>query len=321
MARLFTKQEQTIRRVSSVEISKHDGSLILSLVRAGSNSFGWAWNSERSDFDLVEYAEPRPKTKRITIHTSGRVNYHDVPNPGVNFIPCLLDLAEAVPIAGYVIPSVEALDIESNLRAGDHLIELPNEPLGSICFLFYAIPSLAPQLAGEVWRFMVEERYGLACALLPGSMFPVQEGVPKDTFSVFRWSSPLQQQSIQEDISFIRFQKLMHANQVRHAINSSAIPAHEHGKIIDDIVRQGRGVQGPTREGVWEIVCNVPMRIRPTLEVQFSDPRYRAEMLNITSTDRRLEKVRVRFRVYDNIDRKWVKHPVGIVKVFLHAEL
>ena len=76
MIRLLVKFGSTVRRVANVDIANHDGSINLSLVRAGTNGYGWVWNPSRSDFDKVEYADPKPKTKRITIHTSGRVNIY-----------------------------------------------------------------------------------------------------------------------------------------------------------------------------------------------------------------------------------------------------
>jgi len=63
------------------------------------------------------------------------------------------------------------------------------------------------------------------------------------------------------------------------------------------------------------------MIVRPALVVQFSDPRYRAEMIDITSVDKRLEKVRVRFKVYDQRATSWVKNSVEILRAFLDAEL
>jgi hypothetical protein len=123
MIRLLVKFGSTVRRIGNVNIANQDGSINLSLIRAGTNEYGWAWNSSRSDFDKVEYADPKPKTKRITIHTSGRVNYHVSPNPGVNFIPCLLDFTEAMPFVVYVIPTVTALDLAGNIRSGDHVVE------------------------------------------------------------------------------------------------------------------------------------------------------------------------------------------------------
>ena len=321
MSRLIIKQGVVLRRVANVEIANHDGPINLALVRSGFNSFGWHWDSTRSDFDTVEYAEPEPKTQRISIHASGRVNFHVTPNHGVNFIPCLLDLTEAVPVVGYVIPSFSALDLAEKIRAGDHIVELEGVFEGALGFEFSAIPFNLPLLEGEIWRFIVEGRYGLACTLFPGSLFSVRHGVPPEAFSLIRPSSLLPEQSIPEDQAFIRFQELMHANQARQALISSTVPEPEHDRIIEEIVRAGRGIQGPNKEGVWEVVCTVPMRIRPELVVHFSDNRYRAELIDMTSLDRRLEKVRVRFKVYDQQAQKWIKRPVEITQAFLDAEL
>lgn len=321
MARLLFRHDSVLRRVANVDIANHDGSINLALVRSGSNSFGWRWDSTRSDFDTVEYNEPKLKTNRISIHTSGRINFHVTPNPGVNFIPCLLDLTEEVPLLAYVIPAVGALDPAENIQAGDHIVELGDGLEGALALEFFVIPSNVPAATGEIWRFLVENQYGLTCRLLPGKSVPVRNGVPTEAFQLIRLSSLLQEQAISEEQAFIRFQQLMHANQVRQALVSSTIPEDVHDQVIEETVRAGRGIQGPNNQGVWEIVCNVPMRIRPELEVRFVDTRYRAEMIDITPSDRRLEKVRVRFKVFDEQAKKWIKHPVAITNAFLSAEL
>lgn len=319
--RLIVKHGDVLRKVANVEIANHDGSINLTLVRAGSNSLGWHWDSARSDFDAVEYAEPVQKTQRISIHASGRINFHVTPNPGINFIPCLLDLTEAVSVVAYVIPAVAKLDLAENIRSGDHIVELESGLETALGFEFLAIPFNLPQLPGEIWRFIVEGRYGLACTLFSGTLTPIRHGVPPEAFTVIRPSSLLSQQSIPEDQAFIRFQKLMHANQVRLALISSIVPETEHDRVTEEVVRTGRGIQGPNNEGVWEIVCLVPMRIRPELVVHFSDSRYHAELIDMKPLDRRLEKVRVRFRVFDQQQQKWIKHSVAIIEAHLHAEL
>ena len=136
MPRLLIKFNGVVRRVANVDIGNHDGSINLSLVRAGTADFGWASDSALGVFNRVQYAEPNSRTKRITVHTSGRVNFHGAPNPGINFIPCLLDLAEAAPIVGYVIPAVVALDSIDNIRTDDHVVELAGDSAGSRGFEF-----------------------------------------------------------------------------------------------------------------------------------------------------------------------------------------
>jgi hypothetical protein len=321
MTRLLVKQGTALRRVANVEIAKHDGSINLALVRSGLSSLGWHWDSTRSDLDTIEYSEPEERTQRITVHASGRVNYKVTPNPGISYIPCLLDLTEPVLIVAYVIPAVDQLDLIESTKTNDHVVELQGVTEGSLGFEFSAIPFDISPLAGEIWRFIIEGRYGLVCTIFPGSQFPVICGVPPEAFTLIRPSSPLPQQSIPEDQAFIRFQELMHANQVRQALVSSTIPEPEHGRIIDDVVRAGRGIQGPNKEGIWEVVCSVPMRIRPGLVVNFKDSRYRAELIDMTPLDKRLEKVRVRFKVYDQQQRRWIKHSVEITQAFLDARL
>ncbi len=321
MTRLIVKCEEELWRVANIDIANHDGSITLALVRSSFNVSGWHRDSGRAEFDTIAYVEPMPKTKRITIHTSGRVNFHGSPNPGVNFIPCLLDLTAAVPIVAYVIPAAAELDLVENIRPDDHVVELDGASAGSFGFEFSAIPVSLPSLPGEIWRFIIEGHYGLACVLVSGDLYPARKGVPPEAFSVIRPSSMLTQQSIPEDQTFIRFQQLMHANQVRQALASSVIPQQQHDQITLDVVGQGRGIQGPNNEGVWEIVCNVPMRVRPELVVEFPDPRYRAEVIDMTSLDKRLQKVRVRFKIYDQQATRWVKQPVEISRAFLDAEL
>lgn len=322
MARILVRHEGVLRRLANIDTANHDGSINLALVRSGCNLQGWHWDSTRSDFDAVEYGEPKPKTKRISIHTSGRINFHVTPNPGVNYIPCLLDLTEAVPLLAYVIPSAGALDLAEAIRPGDYVIELVGDGLeGALGFEFSVIPAGVVSSAGEVWRFIVEGRYGLTCRLCSGSSYSFPDGIPREAFHLIHPSSLLSEATISEEQAFIRFQQLMHSNQLRQALVSSPIPGEVHEQVIVEAVTAGRGIRGPNNQGVWEIVCNVPMRIRPKLEVRFAETRYRADMIDMKPADRRLEKVRVRFRVFDEQAQKWIKHPVEITSAFLDAEL
>jgi hypothetical protein len=319
--RLLVKHSGVLRRVASIDIAKHDGSINLALVRSGFNLSGWCWDSTCSGHTIVEYDEPKSKTRRVTVHTSGRVNFHCSSNPGIIFIPCLLDIVETVALCAYIVPRVERLDSIEASSSNDHVIELDDGFEGKLVFEFVVVPSDSPLIGEEVWRCIIEGRYGLVCRLFSRVEIEAPNEVPPEAFTLIRPSSILPEQQIPEDIAFIRFQQLMHENQVKQALLSSAIPRHTHEALIKEIVGNGRGIQGPNNEGVWEVVCSVPMRIRPKLIVEFLDQRYQSELIDITPTDRRLEKVRVRFKVYDQVEKKWIKHPVDIVKAFLDAEL
>ena len=241
MARILIKHEGVLRRLANIDIANHDGSINLALVRSGSNSQGWRWDSTCSDFDAVEYDEPQLKTNRISIHTSGRVNFHVTPNPGISFIPCLLDLTAAIPLLAYVIPGAGALDVADTTRPGDHIIELLGDGLeGALGFEFTVIPAGVPSFPGEVWRFIVEGRYGLTCRLCSGSSYPLPDGIPKESFRLIRPSSLLSEITTSEEEAFIRFQQVMHANQVRQALISSSIPGELHEQVIEETVKVGR---------------------------------------------------------------------------------
>lgn len=224
-------------------------------------------------------------------------------------------------VIAYVVPSAEALDTADALKAGDHVVEVGDDFSGRLGFEFFAVPKSAPNLPGEVWRFIVEGKYGLVCTMFPGDQIPLRSGVPGDSFTLVRTSSPLQHQAIPEEVAYLRFQQLMHANQVKSALDKAGISTDEHARIVEATVRGGRGIQGPTPQGIWEIVCSVPMRICPVLEVKFEDDRYKAELVDVTSIDRRLETVRVRFKVLDQTTGNWIKKPVRILSAALHAEL
>ncbi|MDP3865930.1 hypothetical protein [Rhodoferax sp.] len=269
----------------------------------------------------VSYEEAKPKTKRISIHTSGVVNVHDTASPTRIFIPCLLDLNAPILVVGYVVPKIDALDI-TEVGKGDHVIVFPDENSGPVAFEFHAVPATAPTLPGEHWRLIVEGRYGVVCTLVDPATVARPHGTPANAFSTYQLGSVLAVPAIQEEQAFIRFQQLMHANQVLQALKHSAVSEDLHSQIVQRSIEQGRGIQGPNAEGVWEIVCNVPMRIRPNLIVNFADPeRYIAAMIDLRKGDNRLNKVRVRFTVYDQKMKRFMKTPVEIVSVFLDAEL
>ena len=53
MPRLLVNFDGVVRRVASVEIAHHDGSINLSLVRSGTNQFGWTCDSTRAGFEMI----------------------------------------------------------------------------------------------------------------------------------------------------------------------------------------------------------------------------------------------------------------------------
>lgn len=320
MPRLILQQDATKRYVAKVSISKHDGSIVLNLVRSGVNTFGWSSDSSRTDFDTVEFTEPVSKTKQITIHTSGRVNYHFASKPKHLFIPCLLQLTNAIGIVGYTLPSIKKLDIIKEVTDQDWIVTGNGNLESGVTFEFFVIPFTHAPLENEIWRLTVEDYYGIVCTLFKG-LPPLIASTPKEAATTYFSTETLPFQAIAEDEVYLCFQKLIYVNQLKKALLASDIDKDEHQSIIDNEILNGRGILGPNNVGVWELDTTVPMRVRPRVTVEFEDLRYRADIVEPSSSDLRLEKVRVRFKVFDIVLNQYIKNPVKIKGAILDAEL
>lgn len=319
MTRLIIKQGETFHILVHVVVKKNDGSIILNLVRKGTSEFGWRSNSSTTATELIPFSTPLPKTKKISIHASGRVNYDTYPTKRVNYIPVLLDLEAPESIVCYLIPSVSSLDTVPELKGDDTVIEIQSEfYAGALGFEFVAIPSSLEHIPGEIWRVIVESQYGLACTVST-DISPVPEGIPPEAFTQLFPSSRLERQAAAEDETYLRFQNLIRRNSIRENLGPDGIPEEMHVQVIEEVIKRGIPIKGPNGEGVWEIIFTVPMRVRPKLQVVFADSRYRSEVVDII--DARLEKVRVRFKVYDEKTRGYVKHSVEMIEAILDAEL
>ena len=324
MPRLLLEHGGNLRHLASIEAT-HDGSISLALVRQGDNDFGWeaGGSSEGcTPFQKVDFEAPRARTKRITIHTSGRVNYHYQTGAGRTvFTPCLLDITQQVPIVAYVVPKVESLNLVAELRTTDHVVNLSSEVTGHQTFEFSVLPAKLAGLPGEISRSIIEGCYGLACVMISGDVRTLEHGAPLEAFTTLHLTKGLPSQTVAEDVVYLRFKRLMHANAVRDAVLKLPNDSRPKDDVIEAVVERGPGLLAPNSDGVWTMICAVPMRIKPELVVTFADHRYKAELVDFAPTDRRLEKVRVRFKVYDQQEKKWVKHALEIISVELHAEL
>lgn len=324
MPRLLLKHGGILRHLASIEAT-HDGSISLALVRDGVNESGWEWAESpdgQTPVQKKDFESPKDKTKKITIHTSGRVNHHHHEGNGQTvFIPCLLDLAERVPIVVYVVPGAQFLDEVKTPRATDQVSELASEIVGHLAFEFSVVPAKLPGLPGEISRSIIEGHYGVVCVLVLGDAGTLKRGVPCEAFTTLHPTLGLPSQAIAEDVAFLRFKRLMHANAVREAVQNSPRASEVKEEVIESIIAEGPGLLAPNGEGVWTVICSVPMRIKPELIVKFVDPRYKAELVDFAPADRRLEKVRVRFKVFDQRSNSYVKMPVEILSISLDARL
>lgn len=310
-----------MRHLASFSVT-HDGSIKLNFVRSGVSDFGWSWNSKPAEEgNVVERAFAEPRTKSITIHTSGRVNYH-FDKGHTLFIPCLLDLDAAISIVTYVVPSLGELDIFAIPDPQDHVVNVPDDLRAHLSFEFAVIPLVLPTPTGEVMRFGIEGLYGVSCPAHLGRVGGAGKGVPNEVFTTIRPNRILPSQAISEEIAFLRFKRARFANDVRAAVDNepdqTKIPTPE---VIEAMIADGPGLFPPNSEGVWTLIASVPMRIAPRLEVEFTEAKYRAEVVEIRPGDIRLATVRVRFKIFEEKANAYVKGLVPIVSISLNAEL
>lgn len=321
MPRLLIRQEGVLRRLASISAT-NDGSIKLDLVRNGVSDSGWSWSKvldEVGDVEKREFSESR--TKSITIHTSGQVNYHFDKGNKV-FLPCLLDLEIAFLIVTYVIPDVRRLDLFDAPESGEHIVDVPDGVRGHLSFEFSVLPLVLPSLTGEVWRFGVGGLYGLICVAQAGCAGVTKEGIPDEAFTFLRPQQILPALAEREEVAFLRFKRATFANNVRTAVKNepdqTKVPPPE---VVEAAIAEGPGLFPPNAEGVWTCFAAVPMRVAPKLIVRFSESKYRAEVVDIRPGDTRLVTVRVRFKVFDEKANAYVKGIVPIVAVLLDAEL
>ena len=317
MPRLLFRQTGVLRRVATINVTD-DGSILLSLVRAGLSESGWTWSADGGNQQqtLVDRG-PELKTKEITIHTSGQINYKFGARAR-RYVPCLLDLEVAIPVIVYVIPAIDRLDAIPSASEQDHIVDVPDELGGRCWFEFSVLSLLTPALNGEVMRLGIEGLYGLTCAFGAGDSGLTRPDVPPEVFTTLIPNATLPSQAVPEEVAFLRFKRAMYRNDVQSAVEAAGgvIDPHE----VEVLIQLGPGLFPPNSEGIWTLITTVPMRIAPKLEVQFEDSKHRADVVELRRGDSRLATVRVRFKVFDTLRHAYVKEPVGIKCVCLDAD-
>lgn len=94
LVRILIKYKDSLRKFVVVESSDRDGSLTLVFRREGTSISRSTWSTKEGEHKpkQIDFDEPRQKSKRITIHQSGRVNYHE--NKNIIFIEPLTRTSE-----------------------------------------------------------------------------------------------------------------------------------------------------------------------------------------------------------------------------------
>lgn len=278
-----------------LETSDRDGSLNLIIRREGigTSRISWSPGAEDQCLRATEFVSPRSRNKRVTIHQSGRVNYHE--SQTSIFVAPLTKTTEPFPIYGYRVPALDQLDAHNDgIADEDAVFDLSDLPKGPVSFsLFIGPMDFKPP--GQAIKLEYEaEGYSVTI-----QVDPVTYVVPADLSKHFITLTPnkglFSDQQMAEDQAMIFY---------HHALTR----------------KPGMVLYTPNGEGVIRMIFAVPMRIAPRFQIKFVDPELHALDQDV-QRDQRSEKVMLKFKVRHRRTGEIIRKTVEIKSIDLDSEL
>ncbi|MDB5763972.1 MAG: hypothetical protein JWQ21_2967 [Herminiimonas sp.] len=293
--RVLIKHGEILYRFAALEISERDGSLVLTLMREGTNTFSFGWSGKpeekipvRRDFDAS-----RPKDKKFSIHASGRINVPHLRDQPI-FIEPLLATSKPFCIGAHRIPAISALTkFNKKPAAEDAIFDLSDLSDSPLSFEFIIAP-IDFAAGGHGLKFGFLERYSLSI-LRHAVPIAAQQGL-ENYFTTYAPTAGL-------------FETLQMSEEW------ALIAYHQAAQNRSDLL-----LYEPNGEGVRLLVFSVPMRIAPHAVVECADPNLVVEIIDQTR-DYRAQKVQLRFRVRNAKTHEVVKDSVEFRRIELDAEL
>jgi len=292
--RILVQHGGVLKKFVVLESSDRDGSLTLVMRRDGVSHSRAVWSTRPAEQNPqeIEFRAPRPKSKRITIHQSGCINYHE--NGKSIFVEPLTYVTRTVPVYGYRVPSLSKLDLHTEPpREDDSVIDLSDLD-GPVTFSILLGPKgLVPP--GRAVKLTYEaEGYAIGiCVDQPSFMVPVGY---EDHFTTFTLEKGLfDQQQMAEDQALISYHQ---------ALSGSTDPI----------------LYKPNGEGVIRLVFSVPMRVAPKFKIELADPNLHVSDQDV-QRDNRSDKVMLKFKIRHRRSGKIIREGVAIRSIELDAEL
>lgn len=278
-----------------LETSDRDGSLSLTIRREGVSTSRTSWSTRPGEQELktTEFDQPRCKNKRITIHQSGRVNYHE--NGRSIFVAPLTQTTQPFAIYGYRVPTLDKLDVhDEDIAEEDAVFDLSDRPDGPLSFtVILGQTDLTPQ--GQAIK-LGYEREGYSVTVQVDS---VTLAVPPDLNQHFTTIAP--------DVGLFQAQQM--------AEDQAMISYHQALTGAPDAI-----LYSPNGEGTIRMIFSVPMRIAPRFKIELIDPELHVSDQDV-QRDGRSEKVMLRFKVRHRKSGRIIREAVAIQLIELDAEL
>lgn len=293
--RILIRYGAVIRKFMVLDVGSRDGSLSLTIRRSGVSTSRTTWHGglEEQELQVTEFDKPRPKNKRITIHQSGRVNYHE---HGTSiFLAPLTQTTQPFVIYRYRIPRLDQLDLHGgDIAEEDAVFDLSDLNEGPVSFsvllcpLDFTLPLLSIKLGFEAFG------YSLVVIVDP-VMLCVHESLNNHFTTVVPKEGLFTQQQMAEEQAIISYHQAL--------TESSDLVLYE-----------------PNGDGVIKCIFSVPMRIAPRFKIELVDPDLHVSDQDV-ERDGRSEKVMLKFKVRHRETRKIIKEAVAIRSIELDAEL
>lgn len=278
-----------------LESSDRDGSLSLTIRRDGVSSSRTTWSTRPGEQEpkTIEFDKPIPRNKRITIHQSGRVNYHE--NGSSIFIAPLTQTIQPFPIYFYRVPALDKLDVHDEYIAEeDAIFDLSDLPEESVSFSVFIGPmGFTPQ--GRAIKLEYEaEGYSFTVQHEPVTP-DVQQGLNEHFITKAPVEGLFPQQQMAEDQAMISY--------------------HQALTGTSDII-----LRSPNGEGVFRMIFAVPMRIAPRFKIELADSELHVSDQDV-QRDGRSDKVMLKFKVRNRKTKQIIRQAVEIKSIELDAEL
>ena len=241
----------------------------------------------------MDYEKPRCKNKRITVHQSGRVNFHE--NGRSIFLEPLTDTTITTCIYGYRIPAINKLDeFCAPINSEDSIFNLSELGNGAVSFSF----SIAPAnlgLSGKAIKIAyATEGYALSISV-DKQPFPVPIGYEEYFTTLSPTCGPFAMQKISEEQALISYHQALVGST-----NCILYP--------------------PNGEGDFKLIFSVPMRVAPRFKIELADPGLHVIDQDV-HRESRSERVMLKFKIRDEKTKQIIKEPVAFRSIELDAEL
>ncbi|MDO8607308.1 MAG: hypothetical protein Q7R40_12295 [Phaeospirillum sp.] len=274
-------------RLLSAEVKLSDGSLYVSLVRAGNTDSAMTATLSVGSLS-VSSPTMAQKGFRLSYHPSGRINFHHI-SGGPIFMEPLFHITRPEPLIDISVPDVTRLDVASRIGPDDAVVDVLG---GRLTFTVVIAPWDIPLSNFPVlWAWSWRPLFSLWLLESPLPPEPLVKNLPEHFHYIPRPHGLFESQPVGQENALVAF------HQALHGVKSDILYA-------------------PNGEGICRLVFVVPMRIAPRVELCLRDLGLRAEITEVTTTE-------VRYRVRDPKNRivKDARTATDIAHLVRDAEL